>query len=224
MNNEMAVQGAENSAPHTYDRKELIEAVVQKHKKYIDEYTTEFNELGSKIKELQDNIDSSNKNRTEVMEKIEILAEKRQLFYHQAEKMLNELAESLSNSDFSREKSLIMEKLAKVKGSLSPEEEQKHIDSILQDISALGLKASDINDHLTVISDRVKDALGYKLEMSSIDSSEETFNSNISSYEEGLKEFEPRYKWLENRINSHKEAVIYWEKQPLANDKQEVEA
>ena len=224
MNNEMAVQGAENSAPHTYDRKELIEAVVQKHKKYIDEYTTEFNELGSKIKELQDNIDSSNKNRTEVMEKIEILAEKRQLFYHQAEKMLDELAESLSNSDFSREKSLIMEKLAKVKGSLSPEEEQKHIDSILQDISALGLKASDINDHLTVISDRVKDALGYKLEMSSIDSSEETFNSNISSYEEGLKEFEPRYKWLENRINSHKEAVIYWEKQPLANDKQEVEA
>jgi uncharacterized coiled-coil DUF342 family protein len=224
MNNEMAVQGAENSAPHTYDRKELIEAVVQKHKKYIDEYTTEFNELGSKIKELQDNIDSSNKNRTEVMEKIEILAEKRQLFYHQAEKMLDELDESLSNSDFSHDKSLIMEKLAKVKGSLSPEEEQKHIDSILQDISALGSKASGINDRIAVISDRVKDALGYKLEMNSIDSSEETFNSNISSYEEGLKEFEPRYKWLENRINSHKEAVIYWEKQPLANDKQEVEA
>jgi uncharacterized coiled-coil DUF342 family protein len=224
MNNEMAVQGAENSAPHTYDRKELIEAVVQKHKKYIDEYTTEFNELGSKIKELQDNIDSSNKNRTEVMEKIEILAEKRQLFYHQAEKMLDELDESLSNSDFSHDKSLIMEKLAKVKGSLSPEEEQKHIDSILQDISALGLKASGINDRIAVISDRVKNALGYKLEMNSIDSSEETFNSNISSYEEGLKEFEPRYKWLENRINSHNEAVIYWEKQPLANDKQEVEA
>jgi uncharacterized coiled-coil DUF342 family protein len=224
MNNEMAVQGAENSAPHTYDRKELIEAVVQKHKKYIDEYTTEFNELGSKIKELQDNIDSSNKNRTEVMEKIEILAEKRQLFYHQAEKLLDELDESLSNSDFSHDKSLIMEKLAKVKGSLSPEEEQKHIDSILQDISALGSKASGINDRIAVISDRVKDALGYKLEMNSIDSSEETFNSNISSYEEGLKEFEPRYKWLENRINSHKEAVIYWEKQPLANDKQEVEA
>lgn len=224
MNNEMAVQGAENSAPHTYDRKELIEAVVQKHKKYIDEYTTEFNELGSKIKELQDNIDSSNKNRTEVMEKIEILAEKRQLFYHQAEKLLDELDESLSNSDFSHDKSLVMEKLAKVKGSLSPEEEQKHIDSILQDISALGSKASGINDRIAVISDRVKDALGYKLEMNSIDSSEETFNSNISSYEEGLKEFEPRYKWLENRINSHKEAVIYWEKQPLANDKQEVEA
>jgi uncharacterized coiled-coil DUF342 family protein len=224
MNNEMAVQGAENSAPHTYDRKELIEAVVQKHKKYIDEYTTEFNELGSKIKELQDNIDSTNKNRTEVIEKIEILAEKRQLFYHQAEKLLDELDESLSNSDFSHDKSLIMEKLAKVKGSLSPEEEQKHIDSILQDISALGSKASGINDRIAVISDRVKDALGYKLEMNSIDSSEETFNSNISSYEEGLKEFEPRYKWLENRINSHKEAVIYWEKQPLANDKQEVEA
>ncbi|TQD27567.1 hypothetical protein [Methanolobus vulcani] len=224
MNNDMADQGAENNAPHTYDRKELIEAVVMKHKKYIDEYTTEFNELGSKMKELQENIDSSNKNRTEVMEKIEILAEKRQLFYHQAEKLLDELAESISTEDFSREKSHVMDKLAKVKGSLSPEEEQKHVESILQDISALGSKATGINDRLSTIRDRIKDALGYKIEMSSIDSSEEKFNSNMSSYEEGIKEIEPRYKWLENRINSHKEAQGYWEKQPLTSDKQEVEA
>ena len=224
MNNEMADQGAENSAPHTYDRKELIEAVVVKHKKYIDEYTTEFNELGSKMKELQDNIDSSRNNRTEVLEKIEILAEKRQLFYHQAEKLLDELAESVASSDFSREKSHVMEKLSKVKGSLTPEEEQKQVDLILQGISALGSNASGINDRLAVISDRVKDALGYKVEMNSIDSSEETFNSNVSSCEEGIKEIEPRYKWLENRLSSHKEALVYWEKQPLTADKLEVEA
>ncbi|MDK2825441.1 MAG: hypothetical protein PWQ63_182 [Methanolobus sp.] len=224
MNNEMADQGAENSAPHTYDRKELIEAVVVKHKKYIDEYTTEFNEIGSKMKELQDNIDSSKKNRTEVLEKIEILAEKRQLFYHQAEKLLDELAESVSSSDFTREKSNVMDKLSKVKGSLSPEEEKKQIDLILQSISTLGSKASGIDSQLAVISERIKDAIGYKIEMSSIDSSEESFNSNMSSCEEGIKEIEPRYKWLENRINSHKEAMGYWEKQPLSSDKQEVEA
>ncbi|WMW25548.1 hypothetical protein RE474_02170 [Methanolobus sediminis] len=224
MNNEMADQGAENSAPHTYDRKELIEAVVVKHKKYIDEYTVEFIELEGKMKELLDNIDSSRKNRTEVLEKIEILTEKRQLFYHQAEKLLDELAESVSNSDFTREKSHAMEKLAKVKGSLSPEEEQKQVDSILQSISELSSKASGIDDKLAVIVEKIKDALGYKLEMSSIDSSEESFNSNMSSYEEGIKEIEPRYKWLENRINSHKEAQGYWEKQPLVSDKQEVEA
>jgi uncharacterized coiled-coil DUF342 family protein len=224
MNNDMADQGANNSAPHTYDRKELIEAVVQKHKKYIDEYTTEFNELGSKMKELQDNIDSSRQNRTDILEKMEILAEKRQLFYHQAEKLLDELAESVSDSDFTREKSNVMDKLSKVKGSLSPEEEKQQVDSILQSISELKSKSSGIDDKLAAISDRVKDALGYKIEMSSIDSSEESFNSNMSSYEEGVKEIEPRYKWLESRINSHKEAQGYWEKQPLASEKQEVEA
>ncbi|MEZ5335871.1 MAG: hypothetical protein R2741_11875 [Methanolobus sp.] len=60
---------------------------MKKHKKLIDEYSTEFNELGSKIQQIQENIDSSRKNREEMKEKMDILAE-RQLFYHQAEKTL----------------------------------------------------------------------------------------------------------------------------------------
>jgi len=224
MNNETTVQGVEKSAPHTYDRKELIESIVMKHKKYIGEYTTEFNELGEKMKELQENIDSSKKNRTEVLEKIEILAEKRQLFYHQAEKLLDELSNSESHDDLSRETSLVREKISKAKGSLTPKEEQEQVDSILQSISSLGSKAPGIDDHLKVISDRVKDALGCKMELNSVDSSEESYNNTMSSSEEKIKEIDPRYKWLENRIKSHNEALEYWEKQPMTIEKQEVEA
>ncbi|MBP1909901.1 hypothetical protein [Methanolobus bombayensis] len=224
MNNDTVDQGASNNAPHTYDRKELIEGVVQKHKKYIAEYTAEFNELDNKMKELQENIDTSNKNKVEAQEKIEILAEKRQLFYHQAEKLLDELVDSASDSDISREVTQIKERLGKVKGSLAPEDEQKQVDEIVQNITSLGSKVSGIEDRLANISNRIKDAINSKIELSSIDSSEEVYSDKVSSSEENIKEIEPRYKWLENRIKSHQDALEYWEKQPLESDKQGAEA
>jgi chromosome segregation ATPase len=225
MNDEMAVSGAEINALSTFDRKELIDGVVQKHKKFLDEYVSEFNELGNKIKALQDTIVSSKKNREDALEKIEILAEKRQLFYHQAEKLLDELDDSISNnSTFSREMSFVKKKLSKVKGSLTSDEEQKQVDSILQSISSLSSKASGIEDRLDAVKERIKVALISKTELSSIDSSEESYNNSISSLEGELNEITPRYKWLENRVQSHTDALQYWEKQPAVADAEEVKA
>lgn len=225
MNDEMAVSGAENNALNTFDRKGLIGGVVQKHKKFLDEYASEFDELGNKMKAVQENIESSKKNREDVLEKVEILTEKRQLFYHQAEKLLDELSNSISgNGEFSRGMDFAKEKLSKVKGSLTPDEEQKQVDSILQSISSLGSKASGINDRLDAIQERIKQALSSKVELSSIDSSEEDYNNSISSLEGEMNEISPRYKWLENRIQSHKDALGYWEKQPDVADAEEVKA
>ncbi|WP_342304464.1 hypothetical protein [Methanolobus sp. ZRKC5] len=225
MNDEMAVSGVENNALNTFDRKGLIEGVVKKHKKFLDEYASEFNELGNKMKVVQENIDSSKNNREMVLEKVEILTEKRQLFYHQAEKLLDELDDSVSdNSEFSREMSFVKEKLLKVKGSLTPDEEQTRVDSILLSVSALSSKASGVDDRLDAINERIKQALSSKIELSSIDSSEESYNNSISSLEDEMNEISPRYKWLENRIQSHKEALQHWEKQPDVIDAGEVEA
>ncbi len=225
MNDEMAVPGVENNAPNTFDRKGLIEGVVKKHKKLLDEYTSEFNELGNKMKVVQENIDSSKNNRETILEKVEILTEKRQLFYHQAEKLLDELNDSVSdNNEFSREISFVKEKLSKLKGSLSPDEEQTRVDSILQSVSALSSKASGIDDRLAAINERIKQALSSKIELSSIDSSEKSYNSSIASLDGEMNEISPRYKWLDNRIKSHKEALQYWEKQPDLIETTEVEA
>lgn len=225
MNDEMAVSGAENNALNTFDRKGLIGGVVQKHKKFLDEYASEFDELGNKIKVVLESIESSKKNREDVLEKVEILTEKRQLFYHQAEKLLDELSDSISgNSEFSRAMDFAKEKLSKVKGSLTPDEEQKQVDSILESISSLGSKTSGINDRLDAIQERIKQALSSKMELSSIDSSEENYNNSISSLEGEMNEISPRYNWLENRIKSHKEALDYWEKQPGVADAEEVKA
>ncbi|WMW21039.1 hypothetical protein RE476_06350 [Methanolobus mangrovi] len=225
MNDEMAVSGAENNALNTFDRKGLIGGVVQKHKKFIDEYASEFDELGNKMKVVLESIESSKKNREDVLEKVEILTEKRQLFYHQAEKLLDELSDSISdNNEFSRAMDSAKEKLSKVKGSLTLDEEQKQVDSILQSVSSLDSKASGINDRLNAIQERIRQALSSKMELSSIDSSEESYNNSISSLEGEMNEISPRYKWLENRIKSHTEALDYWEKQPITADVGDVKA
>ncbi|WP_407357004.1 hypothetical protein [Methanolobus sp. WCC5] len=218
MNNEMTVSGAENDALKTFDRKELIEGVVRKHKRFLDGYNSEFNELAGKMRELQDNIESSKKNRADILEKIEILAEKRQLFYHQAEKLLDELKDAASdNNDLSRSVSFIKERLSKVKGALPLEEEQKQVNSILTDISALGSKTPGIEDRLDALKERINEALNSRTVLDSIDSSEEAYNNRIASFEEEINEIAPRHKWLENRIQSHTEALQYWENGPLAD-------
>ncbi|WP_094227932.1 hypothetical protein [Methanolobus psychrotolerans] len=222
MNDEIAVSGAQNNALNTFDRKELIEGVMQKHNKFLNEYASEFNELENKMKTLQDSVESTKNNRENALEKVEILTEKRQLFYHQAEKLLDDLDSSVSNSDFSREMSFVKDKLSKLKGSLAPEEEQKQAESILQDISSLSLKTSGIESRLAVVNERIKDALTSNMELSSIDSSEESYNNTLSSLDGDIKEIAPRYQWLENRIQSHKEALQYWEKQPVVADAEEV--
>ncbi|MEZ5335870.1 MAG: hypothetical protein R2741_11870 [Methanolobus sp.] len=68
-----------------------------------------------------------------------------------------------------------------------------------------------------MLRERINGALSSKIELSSIDSSEESYNSSVSSLEKEMEEIAPRHKWLENRIQSHQEALRYWEGQPLAD-------
>ncbi|MDG6243498.1 MAG: hypothetical protein QCH31_03775 [Methanolobus sp.] len=219
MNNEIKISGAENNVLNTFDRKELIEGVVRKHKKFLDEYKSEFNELTGKIRTLEENIGSLQKSRADILEKIEILAEKRQLFYHQAEKLLDDLQDSVSdNNDLYKGISLVKGRLSKLKGSLTPEEEQNQVSSIMEDISALDIGSRGVEDRLNAVKERIKEALSSKMELSSIDSSEETYNNSIASFEEEIKEIAPRHKWLENRIQSHQEALEHWDKVPLEDN------
>lgn len=225
MSENIEVSDANGSdAAETFDRKSLIAGVIQKHKKLIAEYSSEFNELESKISLIRQNIESTRKDRQESIEKMDILTEKRQLFYHQAEKLLEEIESSSSGSDFQKDISAIGEKISRIKGSFTLQEEQQQSDSILQSVSLLGDKVSGVDEKITGIKDRVNQALSSKTELSSIDSSEESFNDSVSSSEKEIEEISPRHKWLENRIQSHQEALKYWEEQPVDTAGNEVKA
>ncbi|MDW7731635.1 MAG: hypothetical protein SCH66_04285 [Methanolobus sp.] len=197
----------------TYEKQELLDKVIGKHKRLLDEYTSELGGIESKVGFLNSAINSSKQKKEQMDSKIDILTEKRQLFYHQAEKQLDELKE-LSGGDSAFQKGLrdVSEDLSKAKTSLPPEEEKKFANSILEKLSSLAAGDSGTKDAVNLVKAKVNDAIASSMELSSIRNSDEDFDKEKADSEKELEELSPRHKWLENRISSHKEALAYWEK------------
>ncbi len=64
---------------------ELISAVVEKHRRFLEEDRKEFEELDSRLTQVEEDVKNSKNSRIRMAERKEILKEKRQQFYHQAE-------------------------------------------------------------------------------------------------------------------------------------------
>ncbi|WP_406657942.1 hypothetical protein V7O62_05120 [Methanolobus sp. ZRKC2] len=200
----------------TYEKQELLEKVIDKHKRLLGEYRLELDGIESKLESLNSAISLSKQKKDEMDSKIDILTEKRQLFYHQAEKQMDELkALPVDDSVFQKRLRDILEDISKAKTSLPPEEEKKLADSILEKLSSLASDYSNAKDAVNSVKARINDAAASSMELSSIKNSDINFDKEKTESEKELGEIAPRHKWLESRINSHKEALVYWEKLPL---------
>jgi len=197
----------------TYEKQELLEKVIDKHKRFLDEYTSELSGIENRMESLNSVISSSKQKKEEMNSKLDILAEKRQLFYHQAEKELDDL-KSLAEGDSAFLKALreVSAEVSKAKTQLPPEEEKKIIGSILENLSSLSSDNSNIMDAVALAKARVNDALASSTELSSIKNSDVDFDKEKADSEKELNEIAPRHKWLENRIGSHRDALDYWKK------------
>ncbi len=197
----------------TYEKQELLEKVIDKHKRFLDEYTSELSGIEDRMESLNSVISSSKQKKEEMNSKLDILAEKRQLFYHQAEKELDDL-KSLAEGDSAFLKALreVSAEVSKAKTQLPPEEEKKIVNSILENLSSLSPDNSNIRDAVALAKARVNDALASSTELSSIKNSDVDFDKEKADSEKELNEIAPRHKWLENRIGSHREALDYWKK------------
>jgi predicted nucleic acid-binding Zn-ribbon protein len=197
----------------TYERGELLSKVMDKHRRLLDEYGVQFGEIDGKVRSLNEQISSSKEKKEYVATRTEVLTEKRQLFYHQAEKLLDELI-SAYESDVTVQKELrtIAEEFPKVKSALSPEDEGKLVNSILANISVISSKIPKEQGSIDSFRARMHDAVAANTELSSLKHPEEDFDKAQADIEKELGELNLKYKWLENRISSHKEALSYWEK------------
>jgi len=73
------------------DKDELIKSVIAKHKRLLEEYNKEFSELDGRSKALKEQIESSKQEKEDTLTRIEVLKEKRQQLYHQAENVLGNM-------------------------------------------------------------------------------------------------------------------------------------
>ncbi len=206
-------QNDTNTSLRTYERNELIDKAIDKHKRLLNEHGAQLSEVDGKIRSLNEYITSSKEKKEHVATRTEVLTEKRQLFYHQAERLLDELMSAYgSNPAAQKELRDVLEAFPKVKSSLSPEDENKLVDPIFANISLVSSNLPKAQGAIDSFRARIVDAMAANIELSSLKAPDEDLGKAGADYEKELSELNLKYKWIENRISSHKEALAYWEK------------
>ncbi|AKB80026.1 hypothetical protein MSHOH_3543 [Methanosarcina horonobensis HB-1 = JCM 15518] len=191
---------------------ELIPRVVEKHRRFLEEYRKEFEELESKLNRFEEDTKNARISRTRMAERKEVLKEKRQQYYHQAEGLLEkELFPKLDPVTADK----IKEDIKKLKGQIEPEEEQKIKDSFMENLRELS-REKGVGDALLLhIGARLEEARNSNLELKDIKESEKQLEEDDGSKNSEISKNKPQHKWLGSKIKSHEEALSYWEKQKV---------
>lgn len=188
---------------------ELISAVVEKHRRFLEENKKEFVELDSRLNQVEENIKNAKNFRTRMEERKEVLKEKRQQFYHQTEALLEkEIFPKLDPTTASK----LREELKKLKGQIDPEEEQKLKDLFMQNLRETILAAGLGETVLLQANARMEEARKSNIELKEIKNSEKQLVEDDSSKSEEISKSKSQHKWLSTRIKNHEEALSYWEK------------
>ncbi|HII91089.1 MAG TPA: hypothetical protein HA262_02680 [Methanosarcina sp.] len=188
---------------------ELISAVVEKHRRFLEENKKEFVELDSRLNQVEENIKNAKNFRTRMEERKEVLKEKRQQFYHQTEALLEkEIFPKMDPTTVSK----LREELKKLKGQIDPEEEQKLKDLFMQNLRETILAAGLGETVLLQANARMEEARKSNIELKEIKDSEKQLVEDDSSKSEEISKSKSQHKWLSTRIKNHEEALSYWEK------------
>ena len=191
---------------------ELISRVVEKHKRFLEEYRKELEELDSKLGQFEEDAKNAKISRTRMAERKEVLKEKRQQYYHQAEGLLEkELFQKLDRVTVDK----IKEDIKKLKGQIEPEEEQKLKGSFMENLGELAREKGVEENLLLQVSARLEEAGSSNLELKEVIESEKQLEEDDGSKSSEIAKNKPQHKWLSTKIKSHEEALSYWEKQKV---------
>jgi hypothetical protein len=188
---------------------ELISAVVEKHRRFLEEDRKEFEELDSRLNQTEEDAKNLKNSRIQMAERKEVLKEKRQQFYHQAEALLErELFPKLDQITANK----LKEDIKKLKSQIEPEEEQKLKDLFMENLRET-IRAMGLEENLLLQTQlRVEEARNSNLELKEIVESEKHFEEDDGSKIEEISKSKSQHKWLISKIKNHEEALNYWEK------------
>ncbi|MDD3316048.1 MAG: hypothetical protein GX152_05150 [Methanosarcina sp.] len=188
---------------------ELISAVVDKHRRFLEENKREFEELENKLSQAEENAKNAKNFRIQMEERKEVLKEKRQLFYHQAETFLEkEVFPKLDHGTGSK----LKEELKKLKSQITPEEEQILKDSFMEKLHEVVREAGLEENILLQTEARIEEARNANQELKEIVQSEKKFTEDDENNNKELSKSKSQHKWLSTRVINHQEALKYWEK------------
>lgn len=202
----------------------LIEQVIGKHNGFLKSFNTEFSELEGRLDAAKQQ-SLAIKKETEAMDaRITVLNEKYYLFFHQAKKLREELfnkviekmrASKASNiHDIMRIAGKVDEFEKRLQNSKNIEDEERiivEIKKLLYDFESEARKAGLIVTGKGVV-DILNEANSSHKELISLQNKPKQ-DTGIRDMDKQIKDIEARHNWLKRRIESHNNAVAYWEKQ-----------
>lgn len=207
------------------DSNRLIEQVIEKHKKLLDTYGSEFSDLESKMNTLRQQSDSVKKEIESTGTRIEVLAEKYHLLFYQAKKQredaLNALIEKLRQSNTAalhevmRFAGRIEEFEKKLQNSKHIDDEEKSIVEIKKLLYEIESAVRKVGMTITFkgILDILNEANSSHRELLSLQDKPKQQSESSKDVEHQKGDIEGRYNWLKHRIESHNNALVHWEKQ-----------
>lgn len=206
------------------DNNTLTDLVIEKHNKFLGAFKGEFSELENKLNAIKKQTDDLKKEIETNESKINVLNEKYFLLFHQAKKQRDELFNSVlekmhevkaPNHEVVRLSSRIEEYEKKLQNSRNIGDEEKAIGEVkklLYDFESEARKAG-ISVTSKAIIDTLNEANGSHKELISIQNKPKQDSSSAKLLDQQIGEVEGRHNWLKRRIESHTNALTYWEKQ-----------
>ncbi|AKB13996.1 hypothetical protein SAMN02910340_00963 [Methanosarcina thermophila] len=188
---------------------ELISAAVEKHRRFLEEARKEFAELDSKLTQIEEDIKNVKNSRIRMEERKEVLKEKRQQFYHQAETILEKEIFLKLDTITARK---LQEELKKLKGQIEPEEEQRLKDYFIENLREIVQATGSEENILLQVDARMEEARNANQELKEIIQSEKQLVEDDGSKNEKISKSRSQLKRLSTKIKNHEEALNYWEK------------
>lgn len=203
----------------------LIELVIDKHNRFLETFNSEFTELDTRLSAIKQQSDAIKKEMERTESRITVLNEKYHLIFHDAKKQREELfgqvldnmrAAKASNIQTTiRLGSRIEEFEKKLQDSKKIEDEERtivEIKKLLYDFES-SARAAGIIITCKAILDKLNEANSSHKELISLKDKPENDISSYRDIEKQIGEIEERHSWLKRRIESHYNALTYWEKQ-----------
>jgi chromosome segregation ATPase len=207
------------------DTNKLMELVIDKHNKFIGIFKEEYSGLDEKLNAINKQSQELKKEIEANETKITVLNEKYFLYFHQAKKQRDELfnivlekmryANAANTNDVVRVSSRIEEFEKKLQISRNIDDEDKaivEIKKLLFDFESEVRKSGFIVTSKT-IEDTLNEANASHKELISIMDKPNHDIGSVKEFEKQIGEIEGRHNWLKRRIESHSDALSYWEKQ-----------
>jgi len=212
-----------------WDEVGLVNAVIEKHKRFLGGYTSDFVDIDFHVSELKESSSGEKRERDEINERVAELKEKRQLLYHQIKQSRIEMFDLININRDVRKNEQEMAQLQKeiealdwrLQTTVMGIQKEREIVEKIKKLSAQIEEVDDVRpsdetgEQIKQLSTKIKEmtegADGCHNELVAIADKSQEHHGSFIEYAEQLKGTRGRHIWLQNRIKSHESAISYWE-------------